>query len=117
MWTVIIKASMTAAFIVGMSELAKRSSFLAALLMALPLTTALTVVWLYIDTSDAAHASNYALSVMLLTPPGFAFLAVLPVCVRMGLNFWLSVVIAALVTLAVYYLYVWLLQRVWGISL
>lgn len=117
MWTVILKASMTAAFIVGMSELAKRSNFLAALLIALPLATAMTVVWLYIDTNDASRASNYALSVMLLTPPGFAFLAMLPICVRMGLNFWLSLVVAALVTLAIYYLYVWLLQRVWGISL
>lgn len=117
MWTVVIKAGLTAAFIVAMSELAKRSTFFAALMMALPLATAMTVVWLYLGTRDAAGASHYAVSVMLLTPPGFVFLIVLPICVRLGWNFWLSLGTAALATLAVYYLYVWVLERVWGVTI
>jgi len=117
MWTVIIKAGMTAAFIVGMSELAKRSNFLAALLMALPLATAMTVVWLYIDTQDAHRASQYAWSVMLLTPPGFVFLALLPLCVRWGFGFWVSIAIAVAATGASYYACTWVLQRFWGISI
>jgi len=113
----LIKVGLTAAFIVAMSELAKRSMYVAALLIALPLATTIAVVWLYIDTHDANRAAHYAWSVLLLTPPGMLFLFLLPVGVRYGFDFWVSLLIAAAATGAVYFAYAWTLQRVWGISL
>ncbi len=117
MWGFLIKAGLTAAFIVAMSELAKRSMYVSALLIALPLTTAITTVWLYLDTHDAHRAANYAGSVLLLVPPGLLFLAVLPLCVRAGLDFWLSLIISIAVTGLVYFAYAWVLRNVWSVSL
>jgi hypothetical protein len=117
MWGYLIKVGLTAAFIVAMAELAKRSLYVSALLIALPLTTAITTVWLYLDTHDAPRAANYAGGVLLLVPPGLLFLAVLPLCVRAGLDFWTSLAISVLVTGAVYFAYAWALHRVWGITI
>jgi hypothetical protein len=112
-----LKALLTAAFILGMSELAKRSSFASALLVALPLATVLTVIWLYLDTHDAARAGHYAFSVLLLLPPGCVLLLVLPLAIRWGLDFWPSLGLAAAATALIYYAYVFVLQRAFGVTL
>lgn len=117
MFSILAKAALTAIFIVAMSELAKRSTYLAALLVALPLATAMTAAWLYIDTSNTALATRYAWSVLLLTPPGMVFLALIPLGTRMGLNFWLTLLLSALITGLVYYGYTILLQRVFNVTL
>ena len=116
-WSYIARAALTAAFIVGMSELAKRSLYLSALLIALPLATAMTVVWLYVDTHDAIQATDYARGVLILTPPGMVFLALLPLGVRYGLDFWVSLAISIAVTGLLYFAYAWLLRHVWGITI
>jgi hypothetical protein len=112
-----LKALATAAFIVGVSELAKRSNFASALLVGLPLTSALTIAWLYLDTGDSARAGHYAWSVLLLLPPGCVFLAALPLGIRYGLGFWPSVAAAAALTAAIYAIYAFVLQRVFQITL
>jgi hypothetical protein len=112
-----LKALLTAIFIVAVSELAKRSNFVSALLLALPLASALTLIWLYQDTGDAARAAHYSWSVLLLLPPGCVFLAALPLAIRYGFGFWPSFLAAALATAAIYYVYAYLLQRVFGATL
>ncbi|HUJ04069.1 MAG TPA: DUF3147 family protein [Rhizomicrobium sp.] len=113
----LVKVGLTAMFIVAMSELAKRSLYLAALLFALPLATVIATIWLFLDTHDAHRAADYSYGVLLLTPPGMLFLFLLPLGVRFGINFWISLAIAALITGAVYFAYAWALKYVWGISL
>ena len=117
MISLIVKVVLTAVFIVAMSELAKRSSFLSALLIALPLATALTAAWLYIDTGDAPRAADYALSVLWLLPPGCLFLVLLPLGVRLEFGFWPSFMGAALITGLIYYPYAYVLQRYAGVTL
>ncbi len=113
----IFKAVITAAFIVGLNELAKRSNYLAALLIALPLATAMTAAWLYFDTRDAARATHYVWTVLLLVPPGCLFLAMLPLGVRYGFPFWETFAVATVTTGLAYYGYTMLLQKVFGITL
>jgi hypothetical protein len=112
-----LKALATAIFIVGVSELAKRSNLLAALLIGLPLSSALTIMWLYLDTGDAARVGHYSWSILLLLPPGCLFLAALPLAIRSGFGFWPSLLAAAAATAAVYYLYATVLQRFFGVTL
>jgi hypothetical protein len=112
-----LKALLTATFIVGVSELAKRSNFVSALLLALPLASALTLIWLYLDTGDAARAGHYSWSVLLLLPPGCLFLAALPLGIRYGWGFWPSFLGAAALTALVYYAYAFVLQRFFAVTL
>ena len=47
-----IKILLSSLVLVAVSEIAKRSSTLGALLASLPLTSLLAFVWLYLDTGD-----------------------------------------------------------------
>ena len=59
MW-IISKYLITAAMVVLISELAKRSDKLGSLLAALPLVTILTLVWLYIEGQSHDKIANHA---------------------------------------------------------
>ena len=94
------KALVTAAFIVLLSEVAKRSTWLAAAMVALPLATMLTVGFIYWDTKDHTIANQFAMSTFLLVFPGLCFFAALPLVQRAGLHFWPAFAIAVAVTFA-----------------
>ncbi|MGH6871684.1 MAG: DUF3147 family protein [Rhizomicrobium sp.] len=112
-----LKVLATALFIVGASELAKRSNFAAALIVGLPLTSLLTIVWLYLDTSDAARAGHYSASILWLLPPGCLFLAALPLAIRAGLGFWPGLAVSIVLTALAYWLYALALHRILGLTL
>ncbi|OZB73272.1 MAG: hypothetical protein B7X33_00205 [Lysobacterales bacterium 13-68-4] len=56
----ITKYLITAAVVVAVSELAKRSDRLGALLASLPLVTLLALTWLYLDKQPAEKIANHA---------------------------------------------------------
>lgn len=84
------KGVATAAFIIALSEIAKRSTWLAAALVALPLATILTVAMIALDTQKggADVANNFALKTFLLFWPGLIFFIGLLGLQKLGLGFW-----------------------------
>ena len=56
----LVKYLVTAAVVVAVSELAKRSDKLGALLASLPLVTVLTLVWLYVEHQPTDKIANHA---------------------------------------------------------
>lgn len=113
---IIIKTALTAAIIVGASELGKKSTAFAALLLALPLTSILAIVWLYVDTGDRARISDLSTGIFWLVLPTLLFFLVLPWLLRQGLNFWLSMAVSAGV-MVVFYLGYAALGRKLGLPL
>jgi len=76
----LIKTLISAVLIAGISEVAKRSTFLGGLLASLPLTTFLALIWLYVDTRDVNKVAGLSMSVFWLVLPSlvlFPCLAVL----------------------------------------
>lgn len=57
---IITKYALTAAMVVLLSELAKRSDKLGGLVAALPLVTLLTLVWLYLEGQPSSKIANHA---------------------------------------------------------
>jgi hypothetical protein len=98
MLATILKALATAAFITVLSEIAKRSTWLAAALVALPLATMLTVA--VTATSDIAKANQFAASTFFLFWPGLVFFIALPVGQKLGLQFWPAFALAVVLTFA-----------------
>jgi hypothetical protein len=98
MLTTILKALATAAFITVLSEIAKRSTWLAAALVALPLATMLTVA--LTATSDIAKANQFATSTFYLFWPGLVFFIMLPAGQKFGLPFWPAFGLAVVATFA-----------------
>jgi hypothetical protein len=112
----LVKITLTTVLIVAISEIAKRSSLFGALLASVPLISVLAMVWLYVDTKDAAKVSALASSVFWLVLPSLALFLTLPVLLKHGLNFYLSITIAIAVTVGCYFLTLSLLNY-YGIRL
>lgn len=57
---IVMKYLITAGLVVLISELAKRSDKLGALVASLPLVTLLTLIWLYIEQQPTSKIANHA---------------------------------------------------------
>jgi small-conductance mechanosensitive channel len=91
------KYAITAGLVVLISELAKRSGKLGALLTALPIVTLLVLIWMHAERSAPAKIADYARYTfwyVLATLPMFALLPTL--LARCG--FWGALATGALVT-------------------
>ena len=116
MFYFIIKTLVSAIIIVAVSEIAKRSSLLAGLLAAIPLTSFLAFIWLYWDTKNSQKVIDLSNSIMLMIIPSFVFFIVLPLSLKLNIPFLYSMLISVISTGLVYLLYVNALNK-FGLSL
>jgi uncharacterized membrane protein (GlpM family) len=111
----VTKYLITAAVVVLVSEVAKRSDRLGGLLAALPLVTVLALIWLQVERQPQAKIANHAWYtfwyVVPTLPMFLAFPALLP---RLG--FWPTLAACVLITLVCFGLFALLVRR-FGIQL
>jgi hypothetical protein len=112
----IVKVSISALLIVAIAEISKRSSLVAAVLASVPLVSVLAMIWLYVDTRDVDKVASLASGIFWLVLPSLALFISLPLLLKQGLNFYLSMGLSVLITIACYWLMVTILGRV-GIEL
>ncbi|WP_174256050.1 DUF3147 family protein [Hirschia baltica] len=112
----LLKTVGTALFIAALSEIAKRSTLVASLMVALPLATMMTVANIYIDGKDAAGATRFATTTFFLVPPGIAFFIVLIGGQKLGLAFWPSFGLSIIATAVCCWAVIFFLRRA-GIAL
>jgi len=112
----ITKVAVTAVLVVLISEIAKRSSFIGAVLASVPLTSVLAMLWLYVDTGDVEKISTLASSVFWLVLPSLALFVALPVLLGQGINFYLGLAVSIGITAICYWLMVTAL-RYYGVEL
>lgn len=110
------KVAITAILVVLIAEIAKRSSFIGAVLASIPLTSVLALIWLYLDTGDIDKVSALATSVFWLVLPSLALFVALPMLLGQGVNFFLSLALSIVLTAACYGLLV-LILRYFGVTL
>ena len=82
MLAVTIKIVVTAVLVVAISEVAKRSTLLGAVLASLPLTSLLAMIWLYADTGDAQQVADLASGIFWLVLPSLVLFVALPLLLR-----------------------------------
>lgn len=87
MLQVALKIVITAILVVGIAELAKRSTFLGAVLASIPLTSVLAMAWLYADTGDTQKVADLASGIFWLVLPSLALFIALPLMLRAGWPF------------------------------
>lgn len=98
----VLKFGLSAAVLVMVSEIAKRSSIWAALVASLPLTSLLAFVWLYIDTKDTQKIATLSSDIFWLVIPSLALFPVLALLLRNGVSFWWAMAGAIAATLLAY---------------
>lgn len=100
------KAVISGAIVAIASEVARRSSLLAALLLSLPLTSILAMVWLWLDDHDPDEIAALSWSILWVVIPSLLFFLALPVLLRLGVAFWPALAGAGVITATGYV--VWL---------
>jgi hypothetical protein len=105
------KIAVTAALVVAIAEVAKRSSSMGALLASIPLTSVLAMIWLYADTGDAEKVAALAGSIFWLVLPSLALFIALPLLLRAGWGFTPSLLAACGLTIACYFVMLAILKR------
>ncbi|MDP2057278.1 MAG: DUF3147 family protein, partial [Thiobacillus sp.] len=85
-----LKIGLSALILVAIAEVAKRSTFWAAALASLPLTSLLAFVWLYLDTGDVQKVAALSSGIFWLVLPSLLLFVLLPVLLRNGMGFWPS---------------------------
>ncbi len=95
----VIKYAVTALIIVSVSELAKRSDKLGALVSSLPLVTLMVMVWLHVERQGNQKIGNHAYYTFWYVLPTLPMFLVMPWLMAKGVNFWLALAICALVTM------------------
>src|SRR3546814_5265001 len=94
---IITKYLITSAIVVAVSELAKRSDRLGALLASLPLVTLLALTWLYLDKQPAEKIANHAWYTFWYVVPTLPMFLIFPrLFARFG--FWPALALSALIT-------------------
>jgi hypothetical protein len=107
----VLKVAVTSLIVVAVAELGKRSSFMGAVLASLPVVSMLSFIWLYTDTSSTERVAALSTSIFWLVLPSLVLFVVLPVMLRAGMPFWVSLVSACAATVVAYIGMVWLLGR------
>ena len=107
----IVKVVISAILIVAISEISKRSSLVGAVLASIPLVSVIAMIWLYIDTRDVDRVAGLASSIFWLVLPSLALFLALPLLLKHGFNFYLSMTLSILVTIGCYWLMITLLDR------
>ncbi len=104
------KVVISALLIVAISEISKRSSLLGALLASIPLVSVMAILWIYIDTKDIEKISQLSTSIFWLVLPSLALFIALPLLLKQGVDFYLSLFIAIAITASCYAVMVFILN-------
>ena len=106
----IFKILLTAMIIVGISEIAKRSTLIAGIVASIPLTSLLALTWLYFDTQSSSTAMDLSRNILLMIPPSLTFFIALYSLLGWNTAFTLSLLISIVLTAVVYWIYFYILN-------
>lgn len=112
----ITKYALTALIIVIVSETAKRSDRLGAMIASLPLVTVLTMIWLHLEKQGTTKIADHAYYTFWYVLPTMPMFLLLPWLLRKGVSFWPSLLLGMGMTFLCFVFAAYLLKR-WGISL
>jgi hypothetical protein len=100
----LIKYAVTAFVIILVSEVAKRTDKLGALIASLPLVTVMVMVWLYVEKQGSQKIANHAHYTFWYVIPTLPMFLVMPWLLGKGIHFWTALLICIVLTFACFVL-------------
>ncbi len=98
----LIKTLVSALIITLVSEVAKRSPALAALIASLPLVSVLGMIWIYQETHDIPRIAAHSTATFWFVLPSLPMFLVLPLMLRHGTGFYLALALNCVMTALLY---------------
>ena len=112
----LVKIVVTTLLVVAISEIARRSTFMGAILASVPLVSVLAMIWLFVDTRDVERIGSLSMSIFWLVIPSLALFLTLPLFLKQGLHFYPSLGLSIGLTVGCYWIMVSVLNH-FGVEL
>ena len=107
----LFKALLSGLIIAAVSEVTKRSAAFGALIASLPIVSVLAMIWIWIETKDSARIADHAEATFWLVLPSLPMFLILPALLRHGVHFFVALGASCAVTVALYFIRVWVLKK------
>lgn len=98
----LIKAGVSGVIVAVVSETARRSPGLGALIVSLPLVSILGMIWLWRDTHDPQRMAAHVGATFWYVLPTMPMFLLMPALIRRGVGFWPALGAGCLLTVALY---------------
>lgn len=107
----ILKAAISGILIALASEVARRFPGWGALIISLPLTSILAMIWLWRDTQDAERLAQHSVATIWFLAPSIPMFFLIPYGLRHGWGFWPSLIAGSVLTILLYLAMIWIGPR------
>ena len=97
-----VKAALSGLIVAAVSEIARRSPGIGALVASLPLISILGMMWLWRDTADPARLADHAQATFWYVLPSLPMFLVIPALLRNGVGFWTALGAGCVLTVMLY---------------
>ena len=108
---IFLKLIISSGIITIVSEISKKSSLIEKLVASIPPISVLSMIWLYIDSRDIEKIKNLSTSIFWMVIPSLILFLSIPILINIGFNFWYSLLIAIILTVAFYLLTIFILSQ------
>jgi len=98
----LIKALLSGVIVSAVSETARRSPALGALVASLPIVSILGMIWLWRDTRDPARMADHVGATFWYVLPSLPMFLLIPVLLRHGIGFWPALLAGCALTATLY---------------
>ncbi|PCJ95105.1 MAG: hypothetical protein COA45_12600 [Zetaproteobacteria bacterium] len=106
-----IKAAISGVIIALISEIAKRSPALGALIASLPIISVLAMIWLWNETHDSERIAAHSENTFWLVLPSLPMFLILPALLRSGVHFYVALGLSCLITIILYLIMISVLKK------
>ena len=116
MFLFIIKAVLSGILVAAISTVARRYPGWGGLLASLPMVSVLSMLWLYGETKDTERVAALSMGAFWFILPSLPMFIIIPLMLRAGVGFTLTMLVAAAITVLLYASFAWIAPR-WGVSI
>ena len=111
MWLFVIKAMLSGLLVAAISTIARRYPGWGGLVASLPLVSLLSMLWLYGETRDAEQVARLSIGAFWFFLPSIPMFLVIPIMLRSGVSFPVTMAVAILLTILLYAAMSWAAPR------
>lgn len=98
----IVRALLSGIIVAIIAVVSRRSPGLGGLIASLPLVSTLGMIWLWHDTGDREAVATYIGSALWYFLPTIPMFIIMPIMLRHGVDFWLTLVSGVIMTMLLY---------------
>ena len=100
----VVKTLISAFIILVATEVSNKSTLIAAIIIALPLVSVISLTWIWLETKDIEKISVLSTQIFWFVIPGLPMFLFLPILLNKGLGFYISMIISCGVTVILFYI-------------